>query len=117
MSGHRASFLAGRSDSDSSPGQGGLNSEVTIQWKDYGVMLDFVPYVLDNGVIRLTVRHGDEPLTRQTVRRSPRGANQCPQSILAPRQRRLSCVREIPWGLPVYSAGGNRMHERAEFPD
>jgi pilus assembly protein CpaC len=61
MSGHRASFLAGGQIPIPVP-QGGLNSAVTIQWQSYGVMLDFVPYVLENGVIRLTVRTEDSTL-------------------------------------------------------
>jgi pilus assembly protein CpaC len=57
MSGHEASFLAGGEfpvpipQSNSGIGSGGA----TIEFKDFGVQLVFVPYVMDDGRIRLHV--------------------------------------------------------------
>jgi pilus assembly protein CpaC len=57
MHGQKASFLAG--------GEfpipvfqnttGGVGGGITIEYKDFGVLLDFVPYIMDNGTIRLKV--------------------------------------------------------------
>ena len=56
LSGHRASFLAGGQFPVPVPqGGGSLSSNVTIQFKDFGVQLDFVPYILDDDTIRLQV--------------------------------------------------------------
>lgn len=56
MSGHTASFLAGGEFPVPVPQTttGGTNS-VTIDWKKFGVQLDFVPYVLNDQKIRLLV--------------------------------------------------------------
>ncbi len=56
MSGHTASFLAGGEFPVPVPQTttGGTNS-VTIDWKKFGVQLDFVPYVLNDQKIRLSV--------------------------------------------------------------
>jgi pilus assembly protein CpaC len=55
MSGHEASFLAGGQFPVPVPQGGGLTNTVTIQFKDFGVQLRFVPYVLDDERIRLHV--------------------------------------------------------------
>lgn len=57
LSGHPADFLAGGEYPVPVPqatGTGG-SSVVTVEFKEFGVRLGFLPYVLDNGVIRLTV--------------------------------------------------------------
>ncbi len=55
LNGHKASFLAGGQFPIPVPqGGAGVNS-VTIEFKDFGVHLDFVPYIQDDGVIRLQV--------------------------------------------------------------
>ncbi len=58
MSGHQASFLAGGQFPVPVPqtGAGGFGGQVTIEWKDFGVQLNFVPYVLDDETIRLYVQ-------------------------------------------------------------
>jgi len=56
MSGHRASFLAGGQFPVPVPqSTGSLTNNVTVEFKDFGVQLDFVPYVLDDETIRLSV--------------------------------------------------------------
>ncbi len=56
LSGHRASFLAGGQFPVPVPQSGvGTAAVITIQYKDFGVQLDFVPYVQEDGIIRLTV--------------------------------------------------------------
>lgn len=56
LSGHPADFLAGGEFPVPVPQAGGNGaSVVTVQFKEFGVRLGFVPYVLDDGVIRLTV--------------------------------------------------------------
>jgi pilus assembly protein CpaC len=54
MSGHHANFLAGGEFPVPVP-QGGSFNQVTIEFKEFGVRLDFVPYVIDEDTVRLTV--------------------------------------------------------------
>jgi pilus assembly protein CpaC len=56
MSGHRASFLAGGQFPVPVPqGIGGTTNTITIEFKNFGVQLDFVPTVLDRENVRLSV--------------------------------------------------------------
>ncbi|MCH7750649.1 MAG: hypothetical protein IH898_00625 [Planctomycetes bacterium] len=56
LNGHHASFLAGGQFPIPVPqGSGGAANSVTIEFKDFGVHLDFVPYIQDDGIIRLQV--------------------------------------------------------------
>jgi pilus assembly protein CpaC len=56
MHGQKASFLAGGEFPIPVP-QGGVAgvANFTIQFKEFGVLLDFVPYIMDDGAIRLHV--------------------------------------------------------------
>ena len=56
LSGHKANFLAGGEFPVPVPqgGGGGFNN-TTIQFREFGVRLDFVPYVVEDDVIRLSV--------------------------------------------------------------
>jgi pilus assembly protein CpaC len=54
LSGQKAEFLAGGQFPVPVP-QGGYNSNVTIEWKDYGIKLQFVPTVIGQQMIRLSV--------------------------------------------------------------
>ncbi len=56
--GHEASFLAGGEFPVPVPQAGagaGGGSAVTVQFREFGVRLNFVPYIMDDEVIRLTV--------------------------------------------------------------
>jgi pilus assembly protein CpaC len=56
MSGHKASFLAGgQFPVPVSQSSSGSTGSITVEWKDFGVQLNFIPYVLEDGVIRLVV--------------------------------------------------------------
>lgn len=56
MSGHRASFLAGGEFPVPVPQvSGGITNSITIEWKKFGAQLDFLPYVMADDRIRLTV--------------------------------------------------------------
>ncbi len=55
MSGQNASFLAGGEIAVPVPQASGGGTAVTIDWKDFGVQLDFLPIVLDDESVRLTV--------------------------------------------------------------
>jgi pilus assembly protein CpaC len=57
MNGHRASFLAGGQFPVPVPqvSAAGVAPTVTVQFKEFGVRLGFVPYILDNDMIRLSV--------------------------------------------------------------
>jgi pilus assembly protein CpaC len=56
MSGHRASFLAGGQFPVPVPqGIGGASNTVTIEFKNFGVQLDFVPVIMDKDTVRLSV--------------------------------------------------------------
>ena len=56
MDGQHANFLAGGQFPVPVPqGSGSITNNVTVEFKNFGVQLDFVPHVLDDGTIRLTV--------------------------------------------------------------
>ena len=56
MNGHEAQFLAGGEFPVPVPqGGSGINGGITVEFKDFGVQLMFVPYILDDGRIRLHV--------------------------------------------------------------
>jgi pilus assembly protein CpaC len=57
MNGHQASFLAGGEFPVPVPQAvtGGAGTTVTVQFQPFGVQLMFVPYILDNEIIRLAV--------------------------------------------------------------
>lgn len=57
MNGHEARFLAGGEFPVPVPqsGAGGGPATITIQYKKFGVQLNFVPYILDGDTIRLSV--------------------------------------------------------------
>lgn len=56
LSGQKASFLAGgQFPVPVTQASGGLVSSVTIVWKDFGVLLNFIPTVLEDETIRLAV--------------------------------------------------------------
>lgn len=54
VEGQEASFLAGGEFPYPSV-QGGQNNQVSIQWKEYGVVLNFTPQITNDGNIRLMV--------------------------------------------------------------
>jgi len=55
-SGHEATFLAGGEFPVPVPQGGGSGTNtVTVQWKEFGVKLGFLPHILDGDRIRLTV--------------------------------------------------------------
>ena len=54
LEGQEATFLAGGEFPFPSV-QGGQNNQVTIQWKEFGVRLNFTPYVTNDGRIRLSL--------------------------------------------------------------
>jgi pilus assembly protein CpaC len=57
LNGHQASFLAGGEFPVPVPqvGASGVAPTITVQFKEFGVRLGFVPFILDGDVIRLTV--------------------------------------------------------------
>lgn len=57
INGHSASFLAGGEFPIPVPqaGGGGQTPVVTVQFRQFGVLLSFIPFVLDGDVIRLSV--------------------------------------------------------------
>lgn len=56
LTGHEASFLAGGQFPVPVPQGGTAFGQTTIQFKDFGVQLNFVPIILDDEAIRLEVR-------------------------------------------------------------
>jgi len=55
-SGHQASFISGGEiPIPIVSGSGALVNTVTIQWKEYGVKVDFQPTIIDSGVVSLKV--------------------------------------------------------------
>ncbi len=81
LSGHKASFLAG--GEFPIPVARGTNGDVTVEFKKFGVGLDFTPTVLKNGIINLkiapevseidtanSVKYGDIEIPSLSVRRA-----------------------------------------------
>lgn len=56
LSGHVAQFLSGGEFPVPVAQQGGGAGNNTVEFRPFGVQLSFVPYIQDDGVIRLTVR-------------------------------------------------------------
>lgn len=54
IEGQEASFLAG-GEFPYPAVQGGQNNQVSIQWKEFGVVLNFTPHITNDGSIRLMV--------------------------------------------------------------
>ena len=76
LSGEKASFLAGGEFPYPVPQDRGINAPITIQFRTYGVKLNFLPTVQDNGLIRLQVAPEVSSSTRPTHSRS--AASPCP---------------------------------------
>ncbi|MCO6457242.1 MAG: pilus assembly protein N-terminal domain-containing protein [Pirellulaceae bacterium] len=55
MSGHQAHFLAGGEFPISVPQTSGAGSTTTVEFREFGVRLNFLPFVLDENRIRLAV--------------------------------------------------------------
>lgn len=55
MSGHEASFLAGGEFPVPITQGNATNASITVEFKDFGVQLRFLPFIQENGNIRLTV--------------------------------------------------------------
>jgi pilus assembly protein CpaC len=57
LSGHHASFLAGGEFPVPIPqvSAGGVAPTITVRFREFGVRLNFVPFILDGEIIRLTV--------------------------------------------------------------
>jgi pilus assembly protein CpaC len=55
MNGHEANFLAGGEFPVPVPQSGGAVGAITIEYKEFGVQLAFVPTILDDGTIRMSV--------------------------------------------------------------
>jgi pilus assembly protein CpaC len=58
LNGHQATFLAGGEFPVPVPqfgGVGGAAATITVQFRQFGVLLGFLPFILDGDVIRLTV--------------------------------------------------------------
>ena len=74
LSGESASFLAG----GEFPVPSGVdnNGRVIIVFKQFGVSLAFVPTIIEDGLINLTVAPEVSSLDRRQVSRSP--ASKCP---------------------------------------
>ena len=55
LSGQKANFLAGGEFPVPVPQNSGGGTTITVEFKTYGVQLEFVPYVLEDETVRLTV--------------------------------------------------------------
>jgi len=56
LNGHKASFLAGGQFPVPVPQSGGgASNSITVEFKDFGVQLDFIPQIIDDELIRLAV--------------------------------------------------------------
>lgn len=96
LSGQEADFLSG----GQFPVQtvSGDNNNVGIEYKDYGVKLKFIPYVLDSGKISLKVNVSVSELGPQI----PMGSAGFGQSVLT---RGANATVEIPSGQTIAIAG------------
>jgi len=137
MSGQQASFLAGGQFPVPVPqGGSGLVNNVTIQFKNFGVQLAFVPYVLDDETIRLqvapevssidfslgtTLVQGGDPIPGLSTRRVETTVELKQGSTLAlagllqvdldARTQRIPGIGDLPYLGPFFS---NTSHHRVE---
>lgn len=137
MSGHRANFLAGGEFPVPVPQAGGVAaSTVTVQFREFGVRLDFLPYVLDEDRIRLTVTPevstidfslgttlvvGGDPVPGLNTRRANTTVEMQPGQTLAMagllqveldgRTNRIPGLGDLPYLGPFFS---NTSHRRVE---
>lgn len=135
VSGETASFLAGGQFPVPVP-QGAVFNSVTIQFKDFGVKLDFTPYVLDDRRIRLkvapevssidaslgtTIVPGGDPVPGISTRRAETTVDLHQGHTLAiagllqvnldARTNRIPGLGDLPYLGPMFS---NTSHERVE---
>lgn len=136
MSGHEASFLAGGEFPVPVPQGGGLTNNVTVEFQDFGVLLNFVPYVQDDETIRLhvapevstidfalgtTLVVGGDPVPGLNVRRASttvelrQGQTLAIAGLLqvdmAADTQRIPGLGDLPYLGPFFS---NTTHRRAE---
>jgi len=137
LSGHRASFLAGGQFPIPVPQTGGgISNNVTIEWKDFGVQLHFLPVVLDDGTIRMSVMPevssidetlgttlvvGGDPVPGVNSRRTETTVEMCEGQTLAiaglllvemdGQTSRIPGLGDLPYIGPLFS---NTNHERME---
>jgi pilus assembly protein CpaC len=138
LSGQRASFLAGGQFPVPVPqGAGGVNNQVTVQFKDFGVSLDFTPYVLDDKTIRLQVSPevssidealgttlvvGGDPVPGLSTRRVDTTVELAQGTTLAlagllqmqvdARSSRLPGIGDVPYLGPFFSKNSQRKVEK-----
>jgi pilus assembly protein CpaC len=137
LSGQQASFLAGGQFPVPVPQSGGgITNNITIQFKNFGVQLSFVPYVLDDQTIRLQVApevssidfslgttfvQGGTPVPGLNTRRVETTVELKQGSTLAlagllqvdldARTQRIPGLGDLPYLGPLFS---NTTHKRAE---
>jgi pilus assembly protein CpaC len=137
LSGQQASFLAGGQFPVPVPQSGGgLTNNVTIQFKNFGVQLTFVPFVLDDETIRLqvapevssidfslgtTLVQGGDPVPGLSTRRVETTVELKQGSTLAlagllqvdldARTQRIPGIGDLPYIGPLFS---NTTHRRVE---
>ncbi|WP_200376060.1 type II and III secretion system protein family protein [Thiocystis violacea] len=104
LSGQEAKFLAGGEFPIPVPQDDG---NTTIEYKDYGVGLQFVPFVLDSGVISLKVNVGVSELTTQNSVSLSSGATAGGTSFFVPAltKRSANATVEIKTGETIAIAG------------
>lgn len=100
MNGHEATFLAGGEFPVPVPqaGTGGA-STVTIEYKEFGVRLNFIPYILDTEVVRLAVSPEVSSLDFAT------GVTVLGTSVPGLNTRRTSTVVELNQGQTLAISG------------
>lgn len=137
MSGHEASFLAGGQFPVPVPQvTGGVANSITVQFKDFGVQLNFLPFVLDDEVVRLSVTPevssidfslgttlivGGEPIPGLNTRRATTTVELRQGQTLAiagllqvqidARTERIPGLGDLPYIGPMFS---NTSHQRVE---
>ena len=105
LSGQAATFLSGGEFPIPVPQASGGNGAITIQFKQYGIGLKFVPIVLDSGRINMTMNISVSELSQDAAVVAQAGTSTSSYSIPSLTKREASSTLELADGQTMSIAG------------
>ena len=105
LSGQAATFLSGGEFPIPVPQASGGNGAITIQFKQYGIGLKFVPLVLDSGRINMNMNISVSELSQDAAVVAQAGTSTSTYSIPSLTQREASSTLELADGQTMSIAG------------
>jgi pilus assembly protein CpaC len=119
ISGQDADFLSGGEFPVPVPQNTGIGGSITIQFKPYGVMLKFLPVVLDSGRINLRLNIDVSEISPDNAVTIPVGNSSTSYTIPSVLKRSANSSLELDDGQSLGIAGliSDKMHEKiSKFP-